>query len=114
MVLLDSLYADFSQFDGYVTSHLQQFGTKDNQYRFASLFTLDGGTYNNNINMENKAKVWVSEGQCENILFVDNEQPNSELTANTIGDYSLIFKYTSLEHNDVVRTYFYNFLVGAV
>ena len=51
LVLLDSLYADFSQFDAYVQNHLSVFGTGEGEYRFTSMYTADGGTYDNNIAM---------------------------------------------------------------
>ncbi len=110
IVLLDSLYADFSQFDAFVQNNLEQFGTDPSQYRFSSVFTVDGGTYQNNVAMEKRALGWVEAADMENILFIDNSE--SELSVQTIENYSLLFKLTSLDHNDVPRRMFYDFLIG--
>lgn len=114
LCLLDSLYADFSQFDNFVVNHLASFGVGASQFRFSSVYTLDGGTYNNNMAMESRAKQWVIDGQCENVLYIDNSYPQKELSNDVLSSYSLVFKYTSLSHNDVPRNYFHDFLVGAV
>jgi hypothetical protein len=48
LCLFDSLYADFSQFDKFVQDNLLSFGSSSNDYRFSSIFTATGGTYQNN------------------------------------------------------------------
>lgn len=110
--LLDSLYADFAHFDSFVEDNIMQFGTGWSEYRFSSIFTLTGGTYNNNINMENRAKTWVKVANREDILLIDNTY--DPLSISTIANYSLIFKSTNYTHDDICRNMFYDLLVGAV
>jgi len=105
LTLFDSLYANFAQFDQFVTSHLSSFGVNTvTEFRFSSLFTTDGGTYNNNLAMEERAKTWVQTENCTDILSIDNTL--STLPDQEIIDYSLVFKLSNLSHNDIPR---YNF-----
>jgi hypothetical protein len=114
LCLLDSLYADFQHFDDFVTSNLVSFGTATtSQYRFSSVYTIDGGTYNNNQAMAARAKGWVTSADCEDIYQLDNDS-SQELSATQLLDYSLLFKYTNLTHNDIPRNYFYDFLLTAL
>ena len=115
LTLLDSLYTDFAQFDSYVNNNLCNFGTTVTQSRFTSLYTVDGGTYSNNVAMSKRASSWVSSSSCVDakILYI-NDDASVDLTTNTIANQSLIFKLSNLSHNDMPRNDFYKFLVGAV
>lgn len=113
LVLFDSLYADFAHFDTFVQSNLEQFGSeKLTQFRFSSLYSLTAGTYDNNVAMANRAAGWVESATNPVAMLYDNTSRN--LTIADIETYSLIFKFTTLEHNDIVRVHFYDFLVGAL
>lgn len=113
LVLFDSLYADFNHFDTFVTSNLERFGTeKLSEFRFASLYTLTAGTYDNNIAMATRAVDWINKATHTVEMLYDNTQRN--LTITDISTNSLIFKFTTLSHNDIVRVHFYDFLVGAL
>ena len=117
LVLLDSLYAGFSLFDAFVQSNLPEFGPGYSQTRFSSVYTAEGGTYSNNQDMAARAEGWLAApGSCRgrgvDCMMFDNSQQS--LTQQNITDFSLIFKFTTLEHNDVPRFMFFDFLVGAV
>jgi hypothetical protein len=112
LCLLDSLYADFNQFDEFVQTHLSEFGaSSDTEYRFSSVYSLDGGTYNNNQAMIQRAKGWVASANCSEVMYSDNSE--SALTQETLEKYSLIFKYTTLTHEEIPRNLFYDFLMWA-
>eukprot|EP01035_Chromulina_nebulosa_P028736 gene28736-37980_t len=111
LCLLDSLYADFDQFDQFVQTHLSQFGTSYKDYRFSSIYTLDGGTYYNNQAMIQRANGWVSAGNCSEVMYVDNG--DYPFTQETLEKYSLVFKYSTLTHENIPRNLFYDFLMGA-
>ncbi len=117
LCLLDSLYANMEQFDAYVQDNLSHFGVGLDDYRFSSVFSLQGGTYQNNIEMESRASSWVASAEDDhlssnNTLFVDNT--DAALTILNIESHSLLFKYTTISHEDIPKEYFYEFLVGAV
>lgn len=114
LCLLDSLYANFDQFDAYVTNNLPEFGTNSTrQYRFTSVYTLNGGTYNNNLAMAARAKSWVDQAGTLDMYLLDNDCSH-EVTAAEISQYSLLYKYSNLSHNDIPRNYFYHFLLSAL
>lgn len=110
LTLLDSLYANFAQFDAYVESNLPDFGVELYEYRFSSVYSADGGTYSNNQAMAQRATGWVKSANCTNILLVDNTA--NKLTVGQVEAYSLLFKYSADSHNDIPRNMFYTFLVG--
>jgi hypothetical protein len=112
LCLLDSLYSNFDQFDAFVQNNINQYGTSQNDYRFSTVFSADGGTYDNNIAMENRAKEWVEDAARKEILYIDNS--NASLSISAIQNFSLIFKYTDYEHEEIPRNMFYDFLIGAV
>jgi len=114
LCLLDSLYADFAHFDDFVTSNLANFGTtNDEEYRFSSVYTADGGTYQNNVDMATRAKEWVKNAQCPEVYEFDNDG-SIDLSAAQIQQYSLLFKLSPLTHNDIPRVNFYDFLLSAL
>lgn len=112
LCLLDSLYADFQQFDLFVTKNIQNFGLNRNNYRFSSIFSLNGGTKENNENMAQRAILWTNDNNCSDILIFDESDKNNYI--NVIDEYSLIFKYTTLVHDDIPRKLFYDFLITAL
>lgn len=113
LCLLDSLYADFDHFDNFVQTNLPNFGTNESQFRFSSLYTEDGGTYNNNVAMAARAQEWVKDEHCPEVYEFDNNN-SSDITASQILQYSLLFKFSPLSHNDMPRTNFYDFLLSAL
>jgi hypothetical protein len=111
LCLLDSLYADFDQFDDFVLSNLNNFGTTDDtQFRFSSLYTEE--TYDNNLDMAARAKGWVNEYNCPEVYDLDNDN-STDISAAQIQQYSLLFKFSPLSHNDIPRVNFYDFLLSA-
>ena len=112
LCLFDSLYADFDQFDQFVQSHLPSFGVYYSDYRFSSIYTLDGGTYQNNLAMIERAKEWTESANRTDVMIVDNNGV-ANLTSQEVKTFSLIFKYTSLSHDDIPRNLFYEFLSWA-
>ena len=113
LVLLDSLYADFDQFDTFVKSHLPQFGVDPNDFRFTSVCTETGGTYDNNIDMEERSETWIS-STPESTATLLNDMNASEnlLSVAQIRNYSLIYKLSGYSHDDIPRNYFYQMLMG--
>lgn len=113
LCLLDSLYTDFAQFDAFVQLHLCELG----KYRFSSVYTSDGGTYNNNVAMAQRVSTWLNaaNSSCvpdsEAVLFVDNNSAN-QLSVQSISTHPLLFKLMGLSHNDIPRFSFHDFLVG--
>ena len=112
LCLLDSLYADFSHFDSFVQSNLASFGPGEDEFRFSSIYTLSGGTYNNNQAMEQRAAGWVTAANRTEVMLYDNTAKT--LTAEEISKFSLIFKFSSFSHDDVPRNIFYDFLLSAL
>lgn len=112
LCLLDGLYADFQQFDLFVTKNIQNFGFNKNNYRFSSIFSLNGGTKENNENMAKRAILWTNDNNCSNILILDESGRDDYI--DVIDKYSLIFKYTTLEHDEIPRKLFYDFLITAL
>lgn len=114
LVLLDSLYADFNQFDAYVESHLNVFGCDKQHYRFTSIYTTSGGTYTNNQNMEQRSETWLATSDnCTATLLYDNETNSPPLlTIDEIKSFSLIYKLSSYSHDDTARNYLYQLLIG--
>jgi hypothetical protein len=115
LVLFDSLYADFTQFDAFVTNNLCSFGIEDGQFRFATTYTEDGGTMTNNINMEKRAAGWVTSSSCVNAsILYNNPDLAVTLSKSNIETHSIIFSTSSLSHDDIPRNMFYDFLVSSV
>jgi len=112
LCLLDSLYANFQQFDFFVTKNIQNFGLNSNNYRFSSIFSLDGGTKENNENMAKRAIIWTTDNNSSDILILDETGKDDYI--DVINEYSLIFKYSTLLHDDIPRKLFYDFLIAAL
>jgi hypothetical protein len=113
LCLLDGLYANFDQFNAFIQNHITNFGVSNNEYRFSSIYSTDGGTYNNNIAMEKNVEKWLYDVNCSNDLYFNNNI-DVDLTSDIVEEYSVIFHHTHLEHNDIPRELFYEFLIGAV
>ncbi len=124
LVLLDSLYANFDKFDAFVHNNIYNFGFDYSQFRFSSIYTESGGTYANNQNMASRVKSMISTAASPPpanqvgslpLLILDNGSDNSSATVDAeIQQYTSIFKLATCSHDDVVRTFFYDFLVYAV
>jgi len=113
LILLDSLYADFQHFDDYVQSHLSVFGTGISDYRFTSVYTATGGTYDNNINMEKRSENWIATNPNSAATLLDDMNLQIPLlSVDQLLKYSLIYKLSSYSHDDVARNYLYQVMVG--
>lgn len=110
LTLFDSLYADMVHFDAFVQDNLPAFGTTASEYRFSSVYTADGGTYSNNQAMAQRAAGWVATANRTEVMILDNSV--GTLSLDTIGKFSLLFKYSSLTHDNIPRNMFYDFLVA--
>jgi len=108
--LLDSLYGDFAQFDGFVQNNLKNFGPGANQYRFSSIYTDGGGTMANSQAMAGRAKNWVAAaGRQDQLLFDDT----TATLPPAAYQHSLIFKHSALSHDAVPRYYFGQLITNA-
>jgi len=110
LCLFDSLYADFQQFDAFVLNNIKSFGLNYNNYRFSSIFSLNGGTKENNENMAKHAIIWTNDNNCSDILIIDESGEDDYV--DLIHEYSLMFKYTTLLHDDIPKKLFYDFLIS--
>jgi hypothetical protein len=114
LVLLDSLYADFEHFDTYVQSHLSVFGTDKSRYRFTSVYTASGGTYNNNVNMEKRSENWIASNPNSSATLLDDFNLESPLLSlDQLKEFSLIYKLSSYSHDNVARNYLYQMMMGS-
>lgn len=110
--LLDSLYANFDEFDTFVQDNLCSFGLGVSDYRFSSVYSADGGTYSNNQAMATRAQGWVNSANCSTPITMMYDNSDNDLTVKDVNTFSLIFKYTTLEHNAIPRTMFHDLLLG--
>lgn len=112
LILLDSLYGELNRYDGFVKGNLLQFGNGVKQYRFGNVYTDNGGTYLNSVEMGKRMKGWIQSAglNVKEVLFEDN-------TYGTMKDedylHSMIVKRSSLGH-DVVPTYYFGKFIKAV
>jgi hypothetical protein len=114
LILLDSLYTNFDQFDAFVTDNLCNFGPGDDQFRFSTVYTDDGGTMSNNVAMEKRAEAWVAGSTCvDSTILYNNPSFSVSLSQADIKSHSLVFSASSLTHNDIPRNMFYDFLVSS-
>jgi hypothetical protein len=109
--LFDSLYTNMDQFQAFIDSNLDSFGTGKDDFRFTSLYTSDGGTATNNVNMAKKEKTIVDANQCSSIYYYENSKAK-ELSPEIISSYSMIYKLSGYSHNDIPRNYFKEFLLA--
>ncbi len=115
--LLDSLYAGFDYFDSFIKSNISQFGADYDKFRFSSLFTVSGGTYNNNQNMASRVSEWVAAAASSPpapsasipIYLLDNSGDDS-IAAVEIFNSTALFKLTDYSHDELPRQYFYHFM----
>jgi hypothetical protein len=100
--LLDSLYGNTDDFDGWVKAdgNLQGFAAQPQTMRLANIYTVGGGTMYNSQAMANRAKGWFDD---KSVVFDDR-------SGATLGDanygHGLVFKRSGLAHDDVPRYYF--------
>ena len=110
IVLLDSLYGSLDTFSDYVQDNLarNRVGAAFNQVKFQSIYTDDGGTAQNNVQMaQGLQQLLAAKNQSSLLLF---DQTFQTLTPTQYAQYPLLFKRTDLSHNDVPRYYFEQFL----
>ncbi len=112
LVLFDSLYTNFAQFDSFVTTNLPLFGNGAEQYRFSSLYTVSGGTANNNVAMAERANTWTDQSGQTQLLFFDNTL--SVLPEDKVARYPLLFKLMNLTHDEIPQTMFREWLTQAL
>jgi len=111
IVLLDSLYADFTQFNDWIelqaTAH--SFGTNSSaQYIWGNVYTDNGGTYDNSITQANVTASVLTSFKESNLLLFDNTYDT--LPANDYIKYPVIFKRSELAHDSVPVYYFQQFI----
>ncbi|HEY5925967.1 MAG TPA: hypothetical protein VIV11_29970 [Kofleriaceae bacterium] len=98
--LLDSLYGQTAQFDGWVMADIASFSSPPDR-RFANVYTAGAGTRTNSEAMATRAASWVA---ADPSALVDDR------TTMPIADADLgrglVFKLSELSHDDVPRTYF--------
>src|SRR3989338_579208 len=110
IVLLDSLYGATAIFNNYVGDALgrDRLGTGPGQVKFQSIYTDNGGTAANNVQMaQNLQTLLAAKGQSSLLLF---DQTFDTLSPTQYASYPLLFKRTDLSHNDVPRYFFQQFL----
>lgn len=112
VVLLDSLYGDFGAFDSFIQSNIQSFGVESiDQYRFANVYTDNGGTYNNSLAQELRVSNWMAAAGLEAELLFDNTYDT--LPPSAYNSSAVIFKRSALPHDHVPRYYFQQFIAGS-
>ncbi|MSP61961.1 MAG: hypothetical protein EXR72_16845 [Myxococcales bacterium] len=99
--LLDSLYGNTADFDAWVKKDLPALAGANPARRFADVYTAGGGTLQNSQQMAVRAKSWVVGDP--GILVDDRTQ--ADWPAATY-HHGLLFKYSGLSHDGVVRYYF--------
>jgi hypothetical protein len=102
--LLDSLYGQFDDFDGWVQSDLDSLSTISR--RFADVYTGTAGTLVNSQAMATRAAGWV-----DSSVLLDDRSTATLSDA----DYAhgLLFKRTGLSHDGVPRYYFGKLLTSS-
>jgi hypothetical protein len=103
--LLDSLYGDEASFNGWITGDKDLF-VAPWQHRFATIYTLGGGTLANSQSMATTAVSWFPSDTSTVIL---DDRTTDTLTADQYAE-GLIFKRSALAHDDVPRYYFQKML----
>lgn len=101
LYLLDSLYGRFDAFDGWVEDDHDELAVLPPVRRFATVYTLDGGTRVNSQAMATRAAGWFAQTPA---AIVD-DRTTSTWTAPTYA-HGLLFKRTGLSHDGVPRYYF--------
>jgi len=112
LVLFDSLYADFPQFDAFCEANMQHFGNGNADYRFSSLYTKSGGTYDNNVAMAARAMTWAKQANMSSSYYYDNSlQPLDDAV---IAQFPLLFKLMNLTHDEIPQQMAYHWFVDAL
>jgi hypothetical protein len=97
--LLDSLYGNTDDFDGWVQANADWFTGTPATMRFASVYTGTAGTLGNSQAMAGRAKGWLD---AANIV---DDRTTATLTPAQF-EHGLVFKRTGLSHDGVPRYYF--------
>jgi len=113
LVLFDSLYANFDQFDSFVNSNLQNFGNERSQFRFSSLYTSDGGTAANNVNMAQRVKSMLQDKSMaqKDVMFFDDTL--AQFQEKSIAAFPILFKRVNLTHDQIPQQLFKHFLTNS-
>jgi hypothetical protein len=105
--LLDSLYGDTTTFDAWVEGDEPAFAAPFSR-RFTSIYTLGGGTLANSQAMADRAARWFTD---PGVILDDR---TTEALAPELYAHGLVFKRTSLAHDDVPRQLFQGLLESSV
>jgi len=111
IVLLDSLYADFDQFNSWIADNAnsQSFGTSSAmQYIWGNVYTDHGGTYDNSLEQANVTLSTLLADNESSLLLFDNTYDT--LPASDYTTYPIIFKRSELAHDSVPVYYFQQFI----
>jgi len=100
LYLLDSLYAEYDDFDAWVQQDPAGFGGTVPARRFASVYSQTAGTLVANQAMATRAKGWVSDAA----VLVDDRTTNT-LSDGKLGK-GLVWKRSGLSHDGIPRYYF--------
>jgi hypothetical protein len=102
--LYDSLYAYESTFEAFITDDIQDFSTTSpNPKRFFDAYTDGGGTLANSQSMADAVTSDLANAGLSSSLL--NDEMTDTLTDSQYGT-PVIFKHSSLAHDDVPRYYF--------
>jgi len=111
VVLLDSLYADFDQFNAWIAQNVrnESFGTDSAaQYIWGNVYTDHGGTYDNSLTQANVTLAVLAASNESELMLFDNTYDT--LPALDYKTYPVIFKRSELAHDDVPVYYFQQFI----
>ena len=111
--LLDSLYGSEASFDAFVRAALtrRSLGPAANETRFLSVYTDTGGTEANNRAMASRVAGWLAVANSSE-LMLDDDTPGTALPPAAVARIPVIFKRSSLSHDDTCRHFFSLFLSG--
>jgi len=111
IVMLDSLYADFDQFNTWIAQNAanNSFGTTNStEYMWGNVYTDHGGTYDNSVVQANTTLTFLEASSQQSLMLWDNTY--STLPASDYTTFPIIFKRSELAHDDVPVYYIQQFI----
>jgi len=110
IVLLDSLYGSFNNFDTFISSHVNVIGNSSSQYQYTNVWTDHGGTNVNSMQQAIRIEKLMKTNNKFAQFFWDNT--TSTLPPTIYTKYPIIFKHSALTHDQVPTYYFQQLLNG--
>jgi hypothetical protein len=98
VALLDSLYGDQSDFEGWVSDNAEGFGATGG-FRFADIYSTGAGTANKSRALATQLQDVVPEAE-----FVFDDDPRRSLTADDLRHH-VVFKHSGRSHDAIAQTY---------